>query len=84
MRIRCSRRTPSTAVASNTHLARRVGSAAGRGSVRGIGLLLSIDMKISLEKLRWMLLPLAPQVDTVDPRIPVIRNGKEMLESKGI
>jgi hypothetical protein len=40
-------------------------------------------MKISLEKLRWMLLPLVPQVDTVDPRNPVIRDGKEMLESKG-
>lgn len=36
-----------------------------------------------LDSLSWMLLPLAPQVNTVDP-IPVIRNGKETLESEGI
>jgi len=31
-----------------------------------------------------MLLALVPQVDTVDPRIPVMRNGKKVLESEGI
>ena len=35
-------------------------------------------------KLSRMLLALVPQVDTVGHRIPVIRNGKEMLESEGI
>lgn len=35
-------------------------------------------------KLTWMLLPLAAQVDTVGPGIPVMRNGKEMLESEGV
>ena len=34
--------------------------------------------------LSWILLPLAPQIDTVGPRIRDIRNGKEMLESEGI
>ena len=50
----------------------------------GDRIVLSIDMKLSLEKLSWIPLPLAPQVDTVGPRIPVNRNGKEMLESEGI
>jgi len=31
-----------------------------------------------------MLLPFAPEINTVDRRIPATRNGKEMLESEGI
>jgi hypothetical protein len=43
----------------------------------------SYDPEIARE-IELKLLPLPPQVDTVNPKILVIRNGKKMLESKGI